>query len=42
MNDLRLRLKLDSKRAKREEEPGVMDDIAGLSVSERVDGFISR
>jgi twitching motility protein PilU len=42
MNDLRLRLKLDSKRAKREEEPGLMDDIAGLSVSERVDGFISR
>jgi len=37
MNDLRLRLKLDSKRARREEEPDVIDDLSGLSVSETAD-----
>ncbi len=42
MNDLRLRIKLDSKRARREEEPDVMDDVGGLSVSETADDFVSR
>ncbi|MFO8152109.1 PilT/PilU family type 4a pilus ATPase [Thioalkalivibrio sp.] len=42
MNDLRLRIKLDSKRARREEEPDVMDDMSGLSVSETADDFVSR
>ena len=42
MNDLRLRLKLDSKRARREEEPDVMDDLAGLSVAEQAPDIRSR
>jgi len=42
MNDLRLRIKLDSKRAQREEEPDVMDDLSGLSVSETADDFVAR
>lgn len=42
MNDLRLRIKLDSKRAQREEEPDVMDDLTGLSVSETADDFVAR
>ena len=42
MNDLRLRIKLDSKRARREEEPDVMDDMSGLSVSETADDLVSR
>jgi twitching motility protein PilU len=42
MNDLRLRIKLDSKRAQREEEPEVMDDFSGLSVSETADDFVGR
>jgi len=42
MNDLRLRIKLDSKRAQREEEPDVMDDLSGLSVSDTADDFVAR
>ncbi|AGA32011.1 Twitching motility protein PilT [Thioalkalivibrio nitratireducens DSM 14787] len=42
MNDLRLRVKLDSKRAQREEEPDVMDDLSGLSVADKADDFVAR
>ncbi len=42
MNDLRLRIKLDSKRARREEESGVMDDRLGLSVTDTADESIMR
>jgi len=42
MNDLRLRIKLDSKRAQRDEEPDVMDDLSGLSVSDTADDFVAR
>ncbi len=42
MNDLRLRIKLDSKRARRDKEPDVMDDLSGLAVSERPEDFIPR
>ena len=41
MNDLRLRIKLDSKRAQREEEPDVMDDLSGLSV-DKPEQYIAR
>ncbi len=42
MNDLRLRIKLDSKRAQRDEEPDVMDDFTGLAVTEHADDFKMR
>ncbi len=42
MNDLRLRIKLDSKRARRDKEPDVMDDLSGLAVSDRPEDFVPR
>jgi twitching motility protein PilU len=41
MNDLRLRIKLDSRRAKEEGEKDVIDDISGLSVDEKSERFTS-
>jgi twitching motility protein PilU len=42
LNDLRLRIKLDSKRAKEDKEADALDDISGLSVDEKPDDFNLR
>jgi twitching motility protein PilU len=42
VNDIRLRIKLDSKRAKEDKEADALDDISGLSVDEKPDEFNLR
>jgi twitching motility protein PilU len=42
LNDLRLRIKLDSKRAQEDKEADALDDISGLSVDEKPEDFNLR
>jgi twitching motility protein PilU len=42
VNDIRLRIKLDSKRARHDKEADALDDISGLSVDEKPDEFNLR